>query len=40
MKPLNNNLTLKRLISDFMDVLEMRKGIIKTLFFYHLIQNM
>ena len=27
-----NNLTLKRLISDFMDVLEMRKGIIKTLF--------
>ena len=33
MKPLNNNLTLKRLISDFMDVLEMRRGIIKTLFF-------
>tara|TARA_B100000287_G_scaffold423876_1_gene467741 strand:+ start:135 stop:944 length:810 start_codon:yes stop_codon:yes gene_type:complete len=33
MKPIKNNLTAKRLFGDFMDVLEMRRGIIKTLYY-------
>ena len=33
MKPIENNLTVKRLYGDFMDVLELRRGIIKTLYY-------
>ena len=33
MKSIKNNLTVKRLFGDFMDVLEMRRGIIKTLYY-------
>ena len=33
MKPIENNLTVKRLYVDFMDALELRRGIIKTLYY-------